>query len=85
VRFFWVGGFAFAWLWQIGETAVCILVAMLLAPLMWAEEAFAWKGWMGTANKRGNGKAKGEAGLGEENERISEFQTEMLEMATLGH
>jgi len=86
LRFFWFGGFIFAWLWQFGATAICVLVAVLLAPLMWAEKVFAGKGWMGNAGNRGHREAKREVGFGEkENERISEFQTEMLEMATLGH
>ncbi len=86
VQFFWFGGFILAWMWQFGATAICVLSAVLLAPLMWAEEAFAGKWWTDVASKEGNGKAKGDVDSGEkENERISEFQTEMLEMETLGH
>jgi hypothetical protein len=86
VRFFWFGGFIFVWLWQLGTTAICVLGAVLLVPLIWAEESFARKGWMGIANKDGNGKAKGEGDFREkEDEQISEFQREMLEMAALGH
>lgn len=86
VRFFWFGGFIFVWLWQFGATAICGLGALLLAPLMWAEGAFAGKGWKRIASRDDNGKSKGEVGFRKkEDEQISEFQREMLEMAVLGH
>jgi hypothetical protein len=85
VRVFFFGGFLVVWLWQFAMTAMCALGAVLLAPLTWIQEAFVGKAWTGVASKEGNGRAKGVVNFEEkENEQITEFQRERLEMAALG-
>jgi len=38
VKFFWPGGATIIWLWQIFTTGLCILGALVLAPLTWMEQ-----------------------------------------------
>jgi hypothetical protein len=38
VKFFWPGGATVIWLWQVFNTFLCILGALLLAPITWIEQ-----------------------------------------------
>lgn len=38
VKFFWPGGATILWFWQISATGLCILGALLLAPMTWLEQ-----------------------------------------------
>ncbi len=41
VKFFWPGGATTIWLWQFFATGICILGALLLAPVTWVEQRHA--------------------------------------------
>jgi hypothetical protein len=41
VKFFWPGGATIIWLWQIFATILCILGALILAPMTWMEQRHA--------------------------------------------
>ncbi|KAN0105071.1 hypothetical protein V8E51_010816 [Hyaloscypha variabilis] len=41
VKFFWPGGATIIWLWQLFATALCIVGALLLAPVTWVEQRHA--------------------------------------------
>ncbi|KAH6717396.1 hypothetical protein BKA61DRAFT_719399 [Leptodontidium sp. MPI-SDFR-AT-0119] len=41
VKFFWPGGASIIWLWQLFATGLCILGALLLAPVTWIEQRHA--------------------------------------------
>ncbi|KAH6673535.1 hypothetical protein B0J14DRAFT_590959 [Halenospora varia] len=43
VKFFWPGGATIIWLWQMFATVMCILGALLFAPLTWMEQRHANK------------------------------------------
>jgi len=41
VKFFWPGGATIIWLWQVFATGLCILGALMLAPITWVEQRHA--------------------------------------------
>lgn len=43
VKFFWPGGSTVVWLWQLLATFMCILGALLFAPITWIEQRHALK------------------------------------------
>ena len=43
VKFFWPGGATIIWFWQMVATGICILGALLLAPVTWVEQRHANK------------------------------------------
>lgn len=43
MKFFWPGGATIIWFWQLFATAMCILGALVLAPVTWIEQRHANK------------------------------------------
>jgi hypothetical protein len=43
VKFFWPGGATIVWLWQLFATLMCILGALVFAPITWMEQRHAVK------------------------------------------
>jgi hypothetical protein len=43
VKFFWPGGATIIWFWQLAATGMCILGALILAPVTWIEQRHANK------------------------------------------
>lgn len=43
MKFFWPGGATIIWFWQLVATAMCILGALVLAPVTWIEQRHANK------------------------------------------
>ncbi|CAL3965492.1 unnamed protein product [Diplocarpon coronariae] len=41
VKFFWPGGSTIIWLWQLFATGLCLLGALMLAPVTWFEQRHA--------------------------------------------
>jgi len=49
VKFFWPGGFLFVWAWQLFATLFCVLGAIALSPITYAEQYIMPEGWIGVA------------------------------------
>jgi hypothetical protein len=43
VKFFWPGGATVVWFWQVFATLMCILGALLFAPITWMEQRLSAK------------------------------------------
>ena len=54
VKFFLPGGATFLWLWQVLASFVCVLGALVLAPITWMEQR-----WADEGNSKVNGVKKG--------------------------